>query len=565
MTGQLPQDNQPTAHQQPLQLNQMHRYNDNGGAAQQQHLTPTQPALHYAQPSPNMSPKIMSSPQHTPSPPSDPQQNPDQAQVLQPSPPRPLFQRQAGLTNNPVVVLDPEILQQGQQQYGAIQNHTMQPQHTQQTISNQQPTSIIQTPILSSNDTPTKLSQPATAIKKGRFRVVKGQAVPESIDNHSAPVPSTDTNNDSIEINSPHVVSTVKRGRFVVKKATGPAAAAATNNTVADASCSDAGKIGKDSNSATATKGAGYASDTSLTPTKQTACTKQKGRFLVKTGGSSASLQALSSTAQQNAMGASAVDNVIGTAGNVSTDQSDGDRSNEIASSEGVDSTSGLPALATKKKGRFVVKTGGANVIHPSPELNEIVPAQEGIQNVTTGGVHVVSFTNQNQIAGNGPVPTVEVPTTSFVSATGQVIDASVPFTPAFSQQPLPHNQAPQIHIQSQLQSQQQSEPSQPPSNSADASSQLPPPAPRRAIKENRANEYTSAGYTEIIPRSNRPVASTGSNGFGGSRGKSGHMIGSLGGAGKLLHYLDTLRSEVVEADRSISSLQSDKRFLVSR
>ena len=531
MTGQLPQDNQPTAHQ---------------------------PALQHAQPSPNMSPKIMSSPQHTPSPPSDPQQNPDQAQVLQPSPPRPLFQRQAGLTNNPVVVLDPEILQQGQQQYGAIQNHTMQPQHTQQTISNQQPTSIIQTPILSSNDTPTKLSQPATAIKKGRFRVVKGQAAPESIDNHSAPVPSTDTNNDSIEINSPHVVSTVKRGRFVVKKATGPAAAAAaaaaaaTNNTVADASCSDAGKIGKDSNSATATKGAGYASDTSLTPTKQTACTKQKGRFLVKTGGSSASLQALSSTAQQNAMGASAVDNVIGTAGNVSTDQSDGDRSNEIASSEGVDSTSGLPALATKKKGRFVVKTGGANVNHPSPELNAIVSAQEGIQNVTMGSVHVVSFTNPNQTAGHGPVSTVEVPTTSFVSATGQVIDASVPFTPVFSQQPLPHNQAPQIQIQSQLQSQQQSELSHPPSNSADTNLQLPPPAPRRAIIENRANEYTSAGYTEIIPRSNRPVASTGSNGFGGSRGKNGHMIGSVGGAGKLLHYLDTLRSEVIEADRFI-------------
>ena len=43
----------------------------------------------------------------------------------------------------------------------------------------------------------------------------------------------------------------------------------------------------------------------------------------------------------------------------------------------------------------------------------------------------------------------------------------------------------------------------------------------------------------------------------------NGRMIGG-GGVGKVLHYLDTMRTEVVEADRCIASLQSDNRFLVS-
>ena len=169
---------------------------------------------------------------------------------------------------------------------------------------------------------------------------------------------------------------------------------------------------------------------------------------------------------------------------------------------------------------------------------------------VATGSVPHVPLANPDQI----PVPTVGVPTTAL--GTGQVMGASngpVSLIQALPQQPLQQNQVPQL----QLQSQPQSEPSQPPVN---ANLQLPL-APRRAVTDDRASDYASSGQTENnIPRSNRPIASSSSN---GTRGKNGSMIGGSGGVGKLLHYLDTIRSEVVDADRCIASLQSDKRFLV--
>jgi len=433
----------------------------------------------------------------------------------------------------------------------------MQPQQIQQ-LPTQQPPSMIQTPILSSNSPTSPKPQPSTTIKKGRFRVVKGAALDTtaSIDNHPAPV--INDAQDALDTNSAHVVSAIKRGRFVVKKGTAPSASTTHSNSAA-------------------AKGTDYASDTSLTPTKQIASsTKQKGRFLVKTGGSTANLQAQDATTlstiaggavtvpsttsqQQNAnngmVSVDATDNGMGTAAyNVCPDQSDGYTSNEFASSEGVDSTSGLPAVATKKKGRFVVKTGGgANnaAMHPPPELNATIPAQEGIQNIATGNVHHVPLANPNQ----NPVPTVGVQTTTL--GTVQVVmctsNGPQPLIQALPQQPPQQSQVSQL----QLQSQPQSEPSQPPVN---ANLQLPL-APRRAVTDDRATDYASSGHAENIPRSNRPIASSSSN---GTRGKNGSMIGGSGGVGKLLHYLDTIRSEVVDADRCIASLQSDKRFLVS-
>ena len=43
----------------------------------------------------------------------------------------------------------------------------------------------------------------------------------------------------------------------------------------------------------------------------------------------------------------------------------------------------------------------------------------------------------------------------------------------------------------------------------------------------------------------------------------NGRLLGT-GGVGKVLHYLESVRLEVVEADRSLASLLSDNRFLVS-
>jgi len=71
------------------------------------------------------------------------------------------------------------------------------------------------------------------------------------------------------------------------------------------------------------------------------------------------------------------------------------------------------------------------------------------------------------------------------------------------------------------------------------------------------------------IPK--RPTASssqTGTNslsggwrGTSGSYGKNGRLIG-CGGVGKILHNLDSLRQEILDADKSMTSLQSDNRLL---
>jgi hypothetical protein len=42
----------------------------------------------------------------------------------------------------------------------------------------------------------------------------------------------------------------------------------------------------------------------------------------------------------------------------------------------------------------------------------------------------------------------------------------------------------------------------------------------------------------------------------------AGRLFGTVG-VGKVLHYLESVRSEVVEADRSLASLQSENRILV--
>ena len=49
--------------------------------------------------------------------------------------------------------------------------------------------------------------------------------------------------------------------------------------------------------------------------------------------------------------------------------------------------------------------------------------------------------------------------------------------------------------------------------------------------------------------------------GISGSHGKNGRLIG-CGGVGKILHNLDSLRQEILDADKSITSLQSDNRLL---
>ena len=95
----------------------------------------------------------------------------------------------------------------------------------------------------------------------------------------------------------------------------------------------------------------------------------------------------------------------------------------------------------------------------------------------------------------------------------------------------------------------------------------MPPPAVRSHSLTDETRPVAENVPSVAVPKAQvpRPARVAGTSGSWPRGGKNGRMIGSAGGGvGKVLHYLDTLRTEVVEADRSLTSLSSDNRFLVS-
>jgi len=162
-------------------------------------------------------------------------QNQIQAQGLQQVPQQPLFQQQSGQQNG---IISPQ--QQLPQQHVLMQHQMMQPQQQFQ-HQIQQPITILQTPILYSNALSPASKSPQKAIKKGRFRVVKGAtaeaktASPGSNDTQAV-TSSNDAQPDPDKV--PQPVSTVKKGRFVVKKNTIPV----TNASPASEGVTKAGK-----------------------------------------------------------------------------------------------------------------------------------------------------------------------------------------------------------------------------------------------------------------------------------------------------------------------------------
>jgi len=265
----------------------------------------------------------------------------------------------------------------------------------------------------------------------------------------------------------------------------------------------------------------------------------------------------------------------------------------------------------TKKKGRFVVKTGGNNSATSSPaarktrlssaQLSSAPP--EGMQNsgIAVGNGQIFQLTPINPQLQNFSL--AGMPTTSLVEVNGQVMcvsnvaalplpqtiqhtqhhalhhffPASQPTLVQASQMsqpanPLALNTVSGAESSSQLQHQPQQVQSQTQASPSFAVSLQPSSAllrPRAATEE-RAPDAASAKSN--LPRANyqrstsssgsgRSLAGTSSRAPPPGCGKNGRLIGG-GGAGKILHHLDTLRSEVVEADRFITSLQSDNRIL---
>ena len=332
---------------------------------------------------------------------------------------------------------------------------------------------------------------------------------------------------------------------------------------------------------------------------------QKKGRFLVKTGASAANLQAVEKDATSSALEGGQekteveIEKTKGKAGDGSivTDQSvaivaGGSRRNSACSSLQGDSLSAChQEVAMKKKGRFVVKTGGGGNLTNSPGgtnnatmLAASLP--DGAQNVDLSlpsniqqpTIHQPNMQQPNYYAGNINIPLAAIPAAnSLVDVNGQLM--VVPNLSTFplvqqtaqhlqQQQQIPAGQQPQFvnisaHIRAQsalssIGSQVPPQQLQPLPNFSDAPVQ---PPQRASMADERSFESNSTPKAHTA-RPNRPAGNSGSN-WSSLKGKNGRMIGG-GGVGKMLHHLDTMRSEIVEADRSILSLQSDNRILVS-
>ena len=420
----------------------------------------------------------------------------------------------------------------------------------------------------------TNNSPPKAAVKKGRFRVVKG-ANEGKADDQS--VPTTATAN-----------STVKKGRFVVSKK--PSSNNVTESTkdgkIIGTQDSDASSkpLKKIDNVKDATDKATNDQTKPNSPAvkknsgKKSPIPQKKGRFLVTTAASSAAnLQAVEAAAKLAAS--------IGQDKDVNGDSSSVDQSvtKGDASRRGSLVDNQVAEVATKKKGRFVVKTGG-NLTN-SPGTN-CTPPEVGVQQ---NGVGTQTVQQQQPLPANIQMPAYFgnvnnnmpisgiVPTTSLVQdVNGQIMVVSNVFPiceqniqqhNSAQQQQQQHQQA-QIHqvyappvqnaitrVQSAISSigSQAPQPLQPLPNFTDA-----PARPQQVSTE----DNPPPAHKAHVPRASRPAGSSGSN-WSSLKGKNGRLIGG-GGVGKVLHHLDTMRTEIVEADRTITSLQSDNRILVS-
>jgi len=421
----------------------------------------------------------------------------------------------------------------------------------------------------------TNNSPPKAAVKKGRFRVVKG-ANEGKADDQS--VPTTAAN------------STVKKGRFVVSKKP------SSNNVTSETTTKDV-KITSPQESDSSTKplkkidnvkdATEKATNDQTKPNspavkknsgKKSPIPQKKGRFLVTTAASSAAnLQAVEAAAKLAAS--------IGQDKDVNGDSSSVDQSitKGDASRRGSLVDNQVAEVATKKKGRFVVKTGGNLTNSPGTGTN-CTPPEAGVQQ---NGIGTQTVQQQQPLPANIQMPAYFgnvnnnmsisgiVPTTSLVQdVNGQIMVVSNVF-PICEQNIQQHTssaqqqqQQSQIHqvyappvqnaitrVQSAISSigSQAPQPLQPLPNFTDA-----PARPHQVPTEDNPPPASKAH----VPRASRPAGSSGSN-WSSLKGKNGRLIGG-GGVGKVLHHLDTMRTEIVEADRTITSLQSDNRILVS-
>ena len=329
--------------------------------------------------------------------------------------------------------------------------------------------------------------------------------------------------------------------------------------------------------------------------------TKKKGRFLVK-------IKSVSDTGKLSPTKESVAD----------ANKSDTDD----AVSKGGTLPPQLVGVGTnnvKKKGRFRVKSGlnladaeasvasdkaDSHVRRPSEETLQSIPKITSLGEVTTDEI-APPITSNTQVpntqvpqgmdgsGGNNsalPQYTTFVPSMTSYDVNNNVMMVSAPFLTAQNttmpmmqtslQQPqIQQMYQNQVQVQLQQQPQQQAPPTQQPEQNVASSHPTGLPLSNPNSPNIRKEPTQTQPHVPLLqhqartgsPIPKRPTASnaqTGTSfgsgnwrGISGSHGKNGRLIG-CGGVGKILHNLDSLRQEILDADKSITSLQSDNRLL---
>ena len=259
---------------------------------------------------------------------------------------------------------------------------------------------------------------------------------------------SVSSSGDGAE-NAP-AVSAVKKGRFMVKKG-----ASAKDVQQAKTDKDATGEPTKQSPKGKGTDGLGEG--TALTPPPADTITKKKGRFLVKTGNSTQNLAAM----EQEGAGNSSIGAEMGSkpSGADEAEKAKGKPGDAESTSNGGgagETVQRRPSLL-KKKGRFVVKTGGTGSATNSPRPKPpsaggsaansprpMPPSAEAARNALGGISQHFPFAPANPqgpyAAANLPLQPGVAMATPMIDANGQVVlvsNVALPMAQPMQQPPV--------------------------------------------------------------------------------------------------------------------------------
>eukprot|EP00986_Skeletonema_menzelii_P008648 scaffold3743_cov155-Skeletonema_menzelii.AAC.3 len=238
----------------------------------------------------------------------------------------------------------------------------------------------------------------------------------------------------------------------------------------------------------------------------------------------------------------------------------------------------GVGANNVKKKGRFRVKSGlnladaeasvasdkaDSHVRRPSEETLQSIPKITSLGEVTADEI-APPITSNTQVPA--PIANTQVPQGMDGSGgNNNALPQYTTFVPSMTSYDV-NNNVMMVQVQLQQQPQQQTPPTQQPEQNVASSHPTGLPLSNPNSPNIRKEPTQTQPHVPLLQHQARtgspiPKQPTASNAQTGSHGKNGRLIG-CGGVGKILHNLDSLRQEILDADKSITSLQSDNRLL---